>query len=599
MASKTKKNLSFHLFQNYSQIRTKHELSEEVKEDYETVKDQKFIYIHLLNNCHIHHTTLFRLLDIYKQNPTYSFSGIIKNPFKYVMLVDNIISFEQAQDIAEKYSLEVEQSVIQQAWCFDFILFKQNEFYVAKQYFLKKYYEVFDELCEDVTEVSFGSKVYVTMSKLNNLEKHMGDLMIKLFVENVCKEKPYSDDHILKYEEENQMKFTQQQRKSIKTCISNKFSLVCGYPGTGKSTIADCICQYYENHVICLAAPTGMAVNNLRNKCKVENAIVGTLHKLLFDKFWDLEKRPSLMIIDEFSMVDNVLFYKILNWCEVFCCKLILLADAQQLPPIGGGYPLEHILQCKLFKTNTLTKIKRQEGENLKNVILNMSNNVFIDKSYFDKKSLHFYNFSFDNLKNMLTKYDLNQYNCQIITPQHKHNEGTMNVNNYIQKLYTTNTACVRSRTKRDYEFRYKDLIVRTVNNYTEKELYANGDIGRLKPCPDEAGYVCVDYLYSNNTQKITIDELYDEFQLAYCLTVHKVQGSQYDNIILIMADNHSYSWNNKESKKLLYTAISRSKYRCFIMGNPALFNNAQCMKTIGSKSKFMKDFDNYDIIST
>ena len=105
-----------------------------------------------------------------------------------------------------------------------------------------------------------------------------------------------------------------------------------------------------------------------------------------------------------------------------------------------------------------------------------------------------------------------------------------------------------------------------------------------------------VDYVNSCLKQTITVEELYEDFQLAYCLTVHKVQGSQYETIVLIMGDDHRFSWTNDNAKKLLYTAISRAEKRCIILGNPELFIEAQTQKYYTTPTFFMKHFNQFSM---
>ena len=591
------RDLSIHIFQKYSEIRNKHLPSVLLEDDLCQINDNTFIYIHLLTNCNIHYNSLYKLLNIFKYDPTYSFSNIIKNPYIYVTLPDNILSYEIATDIMRKYNIPIVKVVQRKAWIYDFILFKRNEFYIKKTYLEYKYKEFFNEDFDEFSNlckyVQFDKTKYCALDDLYNIETTMGDTMIELFYnkfENKC-----NATYISHYENEHNITFTKKQKQSIQNAINYKFSVICGFPGTGKSTIADCICNYYSDQVLCLTAPTGMAVNNLKNKCKVKNCIVGTLHKLLFDIFENITSKPSIMIIDEFSMVDNVLFQKVLQWCKIFECKVVLLADKEQLPPIGGGYPLEKIISSKLFKVTFLTSIKRQQGH-LKNVILKMSNNTLLSKSDIDKKSVYFYNYSLDNLKKLIEKHGLTCMNTQVISPQHKYDEGTLHINNDLQNIYSNKTDYLKPKLKRNIKIYSNDLLVRTNNNYSDKELFANGDIAIVTRNTEHKENVDISYIYNENNQKnIAIDELYDEFNLAYCMTVHKVQGSQYDNIVLIISNNHEYSWTNHQSKKLLYTAISRAKQKCFILGDSKLFYAAQKNADLQKKSKFLCEFDSYE----
>ena len=157
-------------------------------------------------------------------------------------------------------------------------------------------------------------------------------------------------------------------------------------------------------------------------KTKITRSITGTLHKLVYGKFDDLYEVPKIIVIDEFSMVDNCVFLNILRYCIAFQCKLIILADQHQLPPIGGGFPLDNLLQSNEISKTFLTKIKRQDNGNLKNAILNISNNVLLKNLDFDKKSLHFYNYSKSNLENLIRKFNLHPNNCQFISYYSRYN---------------------------------------------------------------------------------------------------------------------------------------------------------------------------------
>lgn len=602
--AKSNKETASNLFQKYSAIRKQHDPSNTfIQADSQIVLDKSFVYIQLLSKCDIHHNSLYKLLNIFRVKPEFCFSEIVKNPYKFVTIPDNILSFEKANEIADKYSVlnSIDKNTIYKAWIYDFILFKNNQFYISKSLLIPKFVNYFenadiqivDTLC---IKVPFEKKILYTLPELYQMEVCLGDDLIETFYNKV--NNVNASEFISEYERNNTIIFTKNQRKAIQTAINNKLSIICGFPGTGKTTIADCICQYYKDKFICLTAPTGMAVNNIRNKCSTEKNIIGTIHKLLFDGFIDLKNEfPALMIVDEFSMVDVVLFHKIVQWCKVFDCKLILIADNQQLSPIGGGYPLGSFIQSKLFKITHLTNIKRQSKGNLKNVILKLSRNEPVIDSDIDKQTVFFYNYTINNLKKVIEKFDLSPTNTQFISPQHKHVEGTNNINTILQSIFSKNNSSLYCKQfcNAPNVIRENDLVVRTVNSYTsENELYANGDTAYItKNTTDNC--IDVNYLHSKSKQQISLNDLYEEFCLAYCLTVHKVQGSQYDNVVLIIGNNHEFSWTNNDAKKLLYTAMSRARHRCFILGNPKLFTYAQSVQFIQKPSVLLKTFNQYE----
>lgn len=601
--AKSKKDISYHIFQKYCNIRKEHDKdSKLIQEDIELIKCKDYIHLTLLVKCDLHHNMLFKILNSFRSNPKYCFTEITRNPFEFVMIPENVFSYEKAESICEKFELNINNITKCKAWIFDFILFKNNQIFIDKKFLHKHFYKTFDvsysEILNELLIYHPEDNSLCTIELIYDIEKNMTLIMKKLYLKNNLKPPVNNNiiNYITKHEKNNNIKFTTKQSKAIRNAIDHDFSIICGFPGTGKSTIADCICSYYTDKIICLAAPTGIASNNIKIKCSSiipDKLISGTLHKLLFDTFIDLKEFPNIMIIDEFSMVDSVLFYRVLQWCDIFKCKLILLADNRQLPPIAAGYPLYDLLNSKLCVTTFLTKIKRQNQGNLKNVILKLSSDELypIDSSDIDKKTVFFYNYSKKNIKNLIEKFDLNASNCQFISPQHKHEEGTISINNYLQSLYKNNTNQkifpLYQGSNYSSVFQNNDLVVRNVNNYTDTDMYANGDIGTLKKTLNNC--LEVHYIHDNRIQQILPNELYEEFSLSYCMTVHKVQGSQFDNIVLIINDNHHYSWMCHNAKNLLYTAISRAKEKCFIIGNSKLLSAAQ--RTVFKKkiSIFMK----------
>lgn len=616
-SNKSKQDMSGHIFTKYALVRKSYAETETlscIAEDLEIVKDKSYVYLHLLVKCDIHHNTLYKIINAFRGNPEYCFSQITVNPYKFVLIPENAMPFEKAKLIADSFNLTVDNAIIHRAWLFDFILFKNSQVFIDRDLMSRKFYLDFPDASpadlDKLLIVSSRNSCLVTLQELKDMETSMGDLMLDLFVESKDKTNTVSsitlNAFVANYEKENKIKFTVKQNKAIHNAILNKLSIVCGLPGTGKSTIADCICAYYKDKIICLGAPTGIAANNIRQKCRSvnnETVLSGTLHKLLFDTFIDIKNVPYIMIIDEFSMVDNVLFHRILRWCSMFNCKLVLLADDQQLPPIGAGYPLGAILNSPLFKKVHLKDIKRQGQGSLRNVIMKLNTSTKdninpIQSSDIDNKSVFFYNFSKDNIIKLVKKFSLNPDNCQFITPQHKHEEGTIEMNNFLQKIYFND--CDRRSINPPYNgfgmrFKDGDYVVRKINNYTDKEMYANGDIAKLHQVSVNAP-IEIRYVHTDKVQKVTPIELYEEFGLAYCLTVHKVQGSQFDNVVIIINDNHQYSWTTNGAKKLLYTAISRAKNRCFIMGNPKLMSVAQRVGFQPKHSVFLKEFESYEM---
>lgn len=592
---KSIRDICFNLFQKYADIRKLHKKSDIIEKDFEIVKDLNYFYLTLTN---VHYSSFYKLLNIFKNDPSFCASMFILNPMKLVRTSDCIINYEKALELVEKFHIDINIDEKQYAWTYDMLLFQNNCLYMQQKVFNKLFMNEFgnlDNLDKFCSYFQINNNHYTTLTIFHDMEVELGDLLLDLYYNKINVFSKNIDSYLNSYQKSNDIKLTKQQVKAIENTIKNKFSIICGLPGTGKSTITKVIVDYFENDSICLVAPTGMAVNNLRNKCVSSNKTnvhIGTLHKMIYDQF-DKIDNIDLMIIDEFSMVDIFMFKKILTWCQHYKCKLLILADDQQLPPIQAGYPLSALLSSKIFKVIKLKTIKRQDNGLLKNVILDLSDNKVVHPSTFDNKSIHFYNYSEENILKIQNKFKID---CKFITPQHKYNEGTININKILQKNKNNLQQTIYPSYKKTlpYYFHYNDLVVRITNDYKSEALYANGDIGIISK--DVDNNIQIKYLETNMIQNVSKEELYEDFQLAYCLTVHKVQGSQYDNIVLIMVDNHEFSWNNHTSKKLLYTAISRAKKNCIILGNPELFMNAQKQNNIVEITYFLKKFNQYSL---
>ena len=625
---KSKREISINIFNKYDAIRRTHichqdplSTDEWIREDCDIIRTYNDVHIQLLTKCDIHHTAIFKLLNVFRYNSRMCFSRIMTDPYDFVQIPDNILSYEKADSIATKFSVLPSDEARVKAWLYDHMFFVRNQTYIDRTYLLKRFLsdfdtrlmDVFNRLLVSVPAVNGESTTtnMVTLPELHDIELKLGDTLVSLYPQSCRSNKQKimaSDTRLVStYESQHKINFTKKQASAIRKAVANDFSIVCGYPGTGKSTIADCICHHYKDQLICLTAPTGMAVNNLKKKCpSAEKTVVGTIHKLLYDTFVKEDfVSPSVMIIDEFSMVDNVLFYRILQWCKIFKNKLIILADHQQLPPIGAGDPLGALIASGIFHVTYLKTIKRQEESSLKQVVLKLSSEIrppeLLNKNDIDQKSFFFFNFSYDNVRKLIHKYHLNMGNCQFVTPQHKHKEGTVEMNTFLQSIYFPGNTRKRMYPPPGFNsgsvFYDKDHVVRNVNHYGDNGMFANGDIATIQY--NAAGKsVDVHYVLTNQKQRISIMELYEEFSPSYCLTVHKVQGSEYENVVLVVADSHEYSWTSNDARKLLYTAISRARKRCFILGNPGLIADAQGSPCYPKASVMLREFKEFSLQS-
>jgi len=671
-----------------------------------TKKVYTFIRSKLIAECGMTVKRLRNIIRTMKQLNTFKFciSHIVKNPYDFIKEDSYLITFKQAEKINQLLDLKIKMTTRIDKWVIYYFLHKNNSFYIERKkladYFIEELNWKFNDFVNydipknDLNNLNvlgeylmkevcikkrIDGKKYMTTQYLLDVEKNTTDLMIRLYCNNLDDDVDNDNDNdndnlyedgqieqfINEYEIKNEIKLIPKQRLAIKNCINNKFNVICGYPGTGKTTIVDVVKEFeYKCDTdtnICLMAPTGLAVKNLYSKCTVKRKqIMGTCHKLVYNIFPNIIKsqeyyeenedkfdidgnyictddeitkliskqkieiiqehelyklKPNLIILDEISMVDMFMFKRILEFCQHFGCKLILLGDKNQLPSIGPGFVLHQIIKCNLFNIDNLTQILRQSGILMKNI--KKMNKQILTLNDFDNNSMifnHFNTFDKQNstkgikidsskIKKLIDDNGFDQKNTQFITSQKDYNGGAIMMNNILQNIYNKNGLLIEShKSYYENEFRCNDYVIRKKNNYENEQIFANGDMGVIEYYgydKDDNGYgdmiVTIKY-HDGSVEKVDVRTLYDEFLLSYCITIHKSQGCQYDNVVLIISNKHSYMWTrDQDSKKLLYTAISRAKSKCIIIGDEHFFIRSQ--KNISKPiSLFMEESDNYEM---
>jgi exodeoxyribonuclease V alpha subunit len=370
---------------------------------------------------------------------------------------------------------------------------------------------------------------------------------------------------------------------------------------------------------IAVMAPTGLAQKNLKVYCKYDSkfddkVMFSTLHRALNFTFNKGEFKPTIMIVDESSMVDLFLFEKLLSACECFRSSLILIGDVKQLPPISAGTPFESIIKSKIFNTTILTNIKRQEG-NLKSIIekMNTENGVHFDD--FDNAYSHFIEAKtpedFERVITEIYEKEHSQHRLQMTTPgvktttphkefdihtmsvQREKNGGVFALNPIIQKIKNPHGKKLfveRYENGHTHIFHENDLVIRTENDYKdEKNVRVNGDVGTIhetvKQMKNKYGKNETVYTYTvkydgeTDETDLSVEDVRDAFMPFYVSSVHKMQGLQRNIIVFIVSPAHNFCLMNKNSKKLVYTAISRCRTTFYVVGDKSLFIKAQRAK--------------------
>lgn len=596
---------------------------------------------------YFHHVKVCTL----KSKNSFPIEHLLLKPFDFITFENQFISYKNAMDICNEKKIIPPLDKRVRAWIYDYFMAKQNnQLYIPesetgqlemefnKEFKLRSGNSAAQSLLLDsklIVEKIFGTTSYFTTQEFIDFEIKLSDKVANLFYHE--KEEIYSkendaaiDAHIEKYtlkqhsNKKEAFKFEPEQVEAIKMgCRLNHMQLfnITGPPGTGKSTIVDCIMGYQleMGSSIAVMAPTGLAQKNLKVYCKYDSkfddkVMFSTLHRALNFTFNKGEFKPTIMIVDESSMVDLFLFEKLLSACECFRSSLILIGDVKQLPPISAGTPFESIIKSKIFNTTILTNIKRQEG-NLKSIIekMNTENGVHFDD--FDNAYSHFIEAKtpedFERVITEIYEKEHSQHRLQMTTPgvktttphkefdihtmsvQREKNGGVFALNPIIQKIKNPHGKKLfveRYENGHTHIFHENDLVIRTENDYKdEKNVRVNGDVGTIhetvKQMKNKYGKNETVYTYTvkydgeTDETDLSVEDVRDAFMPFYVSSVHKMQGLQRNIIVFIVSPAHNFCLMNKNSKKLVYTAISRCKTTFYVVGDKSLFIKAQRAK--------------------
>jgi exodeoxyribonuclease V alpha subunit len=366
------------------------------------------------------------------------------------------------------------------------------------------------------------------------------------------------------------------QKEAIRKVITNKVLVLTGGPGTGKTTLLNCLIKILEKNgqQILLASPTGRAARRL---AEVTGREAKTIHRLLeyspseggFKRNDENPLAADLVVIDEASMVDILLMNHLLKAIPI-TATLLLVGDVDQLPSVGPGNMLRDVITSGRVETVILTEVFRQAQESM--IVVNahrVNHGEFPLTKSPQGKEADFYFVSRDDPKQALEvikELCANRLpralqldpiaDIQVMTPMHKGEAGVTNLNAELQKLLNpTGQELVRGGRC----FRVKDRVMQVTNNY-EKEVF-NGDIGRIIAIDTEEQSLTV--RYEDRIVSYGLNEL-DELVLAYAISIHKSQGSEYPAVIVSMLPQHYIMLQ----RNLLYTAITRAKNLVILVGS-------------------------------
>lgn len=387
------------------------------------------------------------------------------------------------------------------------------------------------------------------------------------------------------------------QKNAVLECVKHGIMILSGGPGTGKTTTINTIIRYFdeEGMDILLAAPTGRAAKRMTEATGYE---ARTIHRMLeinggmedgsrarFERNGENPLEADVVIIDEMSMVDIYLFQSLLEAVSVGT-RLILVGDVDQLPSVGPGQVLQDLIESKSFPTVMLKKIYRQAGES--DIVMNAHRINMGQKIALNNKSKDFfflprndvqviYKHMIQLITEKLPRYvEAQPYDIQVLTPMRKGSLGVETLNEILQRYLNPADPSRKEHAAGDRIFREGDKVMQIKNNYQlEWEIESqygiridsgsgvfNGDIGTIRRIREESSTVQVEY-DEHRLVEYTFSQL-DEIELAYAITIHKSQGSEYPAVLLPLLSGPKMLMN----RNLLYTAVTRARKCVTILGS-------------------------------
>ena len=592
---------------------------EKIKRSVEELKFSKNILFHL-TGLGISLSLSKKIYNIFREN---TLEVINENPYKLIKNVKGI-GFLKADEIALKNNLDknspyrIESAILyvltQKAINFGHVYYPKEK--LTNE--VSKLIGVETELIEPVYMNLLLSSEVVIDNSFEESNVYLDYLYVsESYIASKLAKMALNDDFKILFDIEKEIKeaikslsikLSKIQIDAIKSCFEENISIITGGPGTGKTTIINTISKIYldNGYNIFLCAPTGRAAKRIEETTGIE---AKTIHRMLgyipssyddighFEYNEDNPLDTDVIIIDEMSMVDVVLFEKLLRGMKDNT-RLVIVGDVDQLPSVGAGNVLRDLINSKKIKYTKLVDIFRQSESS--NIIVNAHKINNGQEPILNEKNSDFFflktetpaitrNVVVDLISKRLPNaygYDFSK-DIQILTQSRKGICGVFELNRLLQDILNPKTETTDELLVGNKLFRVNDKVMQTKNNYNlsffdsdgeENFGVYNGDMGHIIFIDKSSKKLTVE-MDDKRVIDYTLEDL-DNLELAYAITIHKSQGSEFKSVIIPMFDGYRLL----QTRNLLYTAITRAKENIVLVGDKNVMNNMIRNNTINSR---------------
>lgn len=542
-----------------------------------------------------------KIYDVYQEK---TIKQLKENPYSFVFTIEGF-GFQRADDIAQSIGIEKNHPSRIQAGILHILELESldGHVYVEEKNLINKtikllfpkQMDLIDEneilnhiqfLENEQAIVKENEKVY--LPHLYYAEEGIASQLKRIMDLEV--EEIYDESELLKIigeiEEKEGIAYGEEQYEAIKSALNEKVMILTGGPGTGKTTVIKGIIQCYDaflkatnkkqhesNYI--LTAPTGRAAKRLSEstglKAKTIHSLLGWMGEEEFEYNASNQLEGKILIVDEFSMVDVWLANRLLK-AVPSDMKVIFVGDEDQLPSVGPGQVLSDLLRSEQIPISRLTEIYRQKEDSfIIKLAHKIKNNEIDDLNLTKKDDFNFIECKQEQVLSVIEQIvkkaverGYQKKDIQILAPMYKTNVGIHQLNNTLQNIFNPDDENIRSIQHFDQILKTGDKVIQLVNQ-PEKQVF-NGDIGEIvaikKATETESKKEEVVIDYDGLLVSYTKQEL-NQIMLAYAISIHKSQGSEFPIVILPVVK----AFKRMLVKKLLYTAITRSKTSLIICG--------------------------------